>query len=178
MTQDVQKLLDKQACVELVYGVARGLDRCDEALIRQAFHTDATDDHGQFKGNVDEFVAWVFPLLRTMERTQHLIGNILVQPVGDVASAESYVVASHDMADRNGRPIRLTVAGRYLDRFERRQGEWRIAHRTFISDWSASEPRSDVWDRQAGTTRIYGSRDRQDRSYAEGAVADPQAVAA
>src|SRR6476469_9276615 len=28
--------------------------------------------------------------------------------------------------------------GRYLDRYERRNGEWRIQHRTCVSDWNRS----------------------------------------
>ena len=83
MDDALQILLDKQACVELVYRFARGLDRCDEAIVRSVFHADGTDDHGQFKGTVDEFVAWVFPVLATMERTQHVIGNVLVEVDGD-----------------------------------------------------------------------------------------------
>lgn len=168
MDAEIRALLDKQACTELVYRFARGLDRCDEALIRSVFHSDATDDHGGFKGDVDAFVAWVMPVLATMERTQHVIGNVLVTVAGDEAWAESYFVAYHDMADAHGADIRMTVAGRYLDRFARRGGEWRIAHRQFVSDWSASEPRSDVWNREEAKGRHFGSRSHDDPSYAHG----------
>jgi hypothetical protein len=167
MQDPLQTMLDKQACTELVYKFARALDRCDEAMIRSVFHADATDDHGQFKGNVDEFCAWVMPVLATMERTQHLIGNVLVEVAGDVARAESYFIASHDVKDAAGAPMRLTVAGRYLDRFERRGGDWRIAHRKFVSDWSANEPRTDVWDRSAASPRHFGTRGKADPLYAE-----------
>ncbi|GAA4809961.1 nuclear transport factor 2 family protein [Sphingosinicella ginsenosidimutans] len=167
MDDALQILLDKQACVELVYRFARGLDRCDEAIVRSVFHADGTDDHGQFKGTVDEFVAWVFPVLATMERTQHVIGNVLVEVDGDRAWAESYFVAYHDLVNAYGGSLRTTVAGRYLDRFERRGGEWRISHRKFVSDWSASDARSDMWDREAPGPRIFGRRDRDDPLYAE-----------
>jgi hypothetical protein len=176
MDAEIRILLDKQACTELVYRFARGLDRCDEAIIRSVFHADATDDHGAFKGDVDAFVAWVMPVLATMERTQHVIGNVLVEVSGDGAWAESYFVAYHDMADAAGAPIRMTVAGRYLDRFERRGGEWRIAHRAFVSDWSASDPRSDIWDRTPGSARRFGQRGATDPIYAQGF--SRQAVAA
>ena len=32
-----------------------------------------------------------------------------------------------------------TFGGRYLDRFERRDGEWRIAHRTVVHEWDKVE---------------------------------------
>ncbi|WP_439533801.1 nuclear transport factor 2 family protein [Polymorphobacter sp.] len=167
MQDPLQTLLDKQACTELVYRFARGLDRADEAMIRDVFHPDATDDHGGFKGNVDEFCAWVMPVLKTMERTQHVIGNVLVDVAGDTARAESYFVAYHDMADAAGAPIRMTVAGRYLDRFERRGGSWRISHRQFVSDWSASDPRSDIFDRSPASPRHFGQRSPADPLYAQ-----------
>ncbi len=167
MNDALQTLLDKQACTELVYRFARGLDRGDETMIRAVFHSDASDDHGQFKGDVDAFCAWVMPILGSMERTQHLIGNVLVDVVGDTARAESYFVAFHDMSGAEGQALRTTVAGRYLDRFERRGGEWRIAHRKFVSDWSASDPRSDMWDRGSVTPRYFGCRGEADPLYAE-----------
>jgi hypothetical protein len=35
--------------------------------------------------------------------------------------------------------------GRYLDRFERREGEWRIALRQVAYDWKRQLPGSDGW---------------------------------
>ena len=32
-----------------------------------------------------------------------------------------------------------TFGGRYVDRFERRDGEWRIAHRTVFRTWDKVE---------------------------------------
>lgn len=161
-------LLAKQACAELVYRLARGLDRCDQELIRDVFHDDATDDHhGSFKGSADEFVAWVMPVLAGMERTHHLIGNVLIEVDGDTAWGEAYYLANHDMTDRGGEPIRYTASGRYLDRFERRDGVWKIAHRTCVSDWSAVHPRRDNWDRGSDLRR-YGERGHGDALYSHG----------
>lgn len=165
MNDALQTLLDKQACTELVYRFARGLDRCDETIVRDVFHPGATDDHGGFKGDAEAFVAWVFPVLRKMERTQHVIGNVLVEVAGDHAWAESYFVAYHDLTTADGQQLRTTVAGRYLDRFERRGGEWRISHRQFVSDWSASDARTDMWDRDNPAGRHFGRRDRNDPLY-------------
>ena len=168
MENALQELLDKQACTELVYLFARGLDRVDEAIIRSVFHPDGTDHHGAFRGDVDAFIGWVLPLLVKMERTQHVIGNVLVEVRGENACSEAYFVAYHDVSDAVGKPLRTTVAGRYLDRFQRRGGDWRIAHRTFVSDWSATDVRTDSWDRNLGSARLFGRRDRQDPVYAEG----------
>jgi hypothetical protein len=46
MTDHVQALLDKQSIYEVLVTYCRGVDRCDEDLIRSAFHDDSYDDHG------------------------------------------------------------------------------------------------------------------------------------
>ncbi len=170
-------LFAKQACTELVYRLARALDRCDEGLLRSVFHPDATDDHGIFKGSADAFVAWVLPALQGMERTQHLIGNVLIEVSGNTASGEAYFIANHDMRDADGHEVRYIAAGRYLDSFERRDGAWRIAHRGCVYDWSATLPRSDGWDRLSGP-RQYGERGHGDPSYAAAAYANLRGVGA
>lgn len=168
MADGVDELLAKHACMELVYRLARGLDRCDEGELRSVFHADATDDHGLFKGSAAEFVDWVLPQLRAMERTQHLIGNVLIDVAGEKAWGESYFVASHDLLDAGGQQLRYVASGRYLDHFEKRDGEWRIAHRGCVYDWSDSGPRREAWDRTAPGPRRFGTRGMQDPVYGEG----------
>lgn len=164
--QEIDILLAKQACAELVHSLARGLDRCDKPLLLSLFHPDATDDHGGFKGSAADFVDWALGVLATMERTQHLIGNVLIDVAGDHAVGESYFMANHDMADADGRPVRMIAAGRYLDRFERRDGIWKIAHRHAVYDWNANFERTDKWDRSPGSPRVFGERGAGDALYA------------
>ena len=65
----VARLLDKDACRELVHKFARAIDRCDAALIGEILHPDATDDHGGFKGTGKDFVPWVMDV--PSERSRH-----------------------------------------------------------------------------------------------------------
>lgn len=160
----ITELLDKQACTELVYRLARAIDRCDEGLLKSVFHDDATDDHGLFHGRARDFVPWVLGVLATMKRTQHCICNALIAVDGDQAFGESYFIAYHTLADESGKDRLMIAAGRYLDRFERRAGEWKIAHRQACYDWNASEPSTDNWDRTAPGW-VFGARGRADRSY-------------
>ena len=57
----------------------RAIDRMDEALLRSCYHPGATDEHGSFRGDVDEYVTWVWRLLERYRSTMHLIGNQLVE---------------------------------------------------------------------------------------------------
>ena len=159
-------MADKLECTELVAVLAKGIDRCDADMVRACFHPDATDDHGAFKGTSEEFIAWVMPVLDTMERTQHVIGQCLIEVNGDKAAGESYFVAHHTINTPDG-AILMIAAGRYLDSFERRDGVWKISHRHAIYDWNSTAPSSDGWDRDdPDNPSVYGIRGGQDASYA------------
>lgn len=157
-------LTDKADCAELVALLARGLDRRDAALLSSVFHPDATDDHGLFQGSATDFVAWVIPLLETMKRTQHVLGQMLVELDGDRAASETYFVAYHVIPGEDG-DIFMVAAGRYLDRFDRRDGVWKISHRHAVYDWNQAGPSTDTADRSAPGPMAYGLPGPEDRSY-------------
>lgn len=159
------ELLNKQACVELVYRMARAIDRCDEALLRSLFHANATDDHGGYRGTASGFVDWVIPLLGTMKRTQHCIANVLIEVTGDSARGESYFTAHHALPQPTGPDVHMVAAGRYLDSFARRDGAWRFTHRQACYDWNAQSPSTDSWDRAAMQGWTFGQRGPADASY-------------
>jgi hypothetical protein len=100
--------------------------------------------------------------------TMHTICNELVQVDGDEATSESYVLTYHRM-DHEGREVDWTLGARYLDRLERREGEWRISRRTVVHDWSRFD---DVAPPPNGLMRIsylanshQGTRSKADLSY-------------
>jgi len=163
--QEIRELLDKQAIHETLMRYCRGIDRCDEELIRSAYHPGARDDHGEFRGTVEEFVPWVLDALQRDcgMTTMHSICNEYVEVRGDVAFGEAYFIAYH----RSGAPgqmVDLTLGGRYVDRYERRNGQWKIARRTVLHDWHRVDPVQGLDDRFG---RLYrpGLRSREDESY-------------
>lgn len=158
------RLLDKQDCVELVHKLARAIDRCDADLVGEVFHPDATDDHGGYKGSAADFVPWVMEVLKGMRRTQHMVGNILVEVDGDRAEGESYFIAHHVLPGEQGDRF-MVAAGRYLDRFEKRDGAWKISHRHAVYDWSTSAAASDIWNRADAPGYAFGARGADDPSY-------------
>jgi hypothetical protein len=46
MNEEVRVMRDKQSIYEVLVRYCRGVDRCDEDLIRSTFHDDSYDDHG------------------------------------------------------------------------------------------------------------------------------------
>ncbi|WP_104181940.1 nuclear transport factor 2 family protein [Arthrobacter sp. B0490] len=137
----VQYLLDRQEILDCVYRYARGMDRWDRELARSAYHDDAIDDHGQFVGGVDEFLDWAFSVHGEAHAShQHAILNHTcdLDSDGKTAHTESYY---HFVSLNNhGEPWSM-VAGRYIDRFEKRNGRWAIAARVVVRDWMATEER-------------------------------------
>ncbi len=161
-SDELARLLAERAIARVLAGYARGIDRVDLDLVRSCYWPDATDDHGGYSGGVDGFVSFVAAALARFERTNHFLGNVLIDvDLGSgVARAETYCVAYHRYTDGDGRPTDMTAGLRYVDRFERRLGEWRIARRVCAYDWR----RVDLVEGEGGFAAGYvrGRRDSDD----------------
>ncbi|HLY54704.1 MAG TPA: nuclear transport factor 2 family protein [Stellaceae bacterium] len=142
----LQELRDRQEITDLIHLYCRAVDRCDEALLRSVFHPDSTHEHGPFKGSSSDFCGFAIAAVTPLVSTQHVIGNVVIKLDGDVAQSEAYFIAYHRLP--KGRELEglfrthdverdeeVIVGGRYLDRHERREGVWKIAHRLGTLDW-------------------------------------------
>jgi hypothetical protein len=145
VSQIRDELADREAIKECLYRYSRGIDRCDEEMLRSAYWEDAVDEHMVFKGTREELIAWTMPILRSMEQTMHMIGNILIQLDGAKADVESYFYGFHRVPGPDGAPRDIIGSGRYLDKLERRGDEWRIAQRIVVTDWFREYPDSADW---------------------------------
>ena len=142
---------------------ARGVDRLDLELVRSCYHADATDAHGSFTGTVDEFLIWVERVLRRYDLTMHFLGSPLVEfDDATHARVETYGMAFHRAA--GGQPERNLVTGfRFVDRFDCRDGAWRIAQRIAVTEWSRIDHEDAWWPIPDGM--LQGRRDRTDPVY-------------
>lgn len=128
-----QQLLDRVALHDLVMRYCRACDRRDFALVRSLYHDDAVDDHGaMFKGGPDAFVAWLPEAMAHWDLTRHNIGNSLFVVDGDHAEGEHYVEAWHRTYGPDAK--QFIALGRYLDRYERRDGLWKFTYRSLVLD--------------------------------------------
>jgi SnoaL-like domain len=175
MNDQIRALLDKQSIYEVLVRYCRGVDRCDEELIRSAFHHDSYDDHGYWKGPGQELGPFLADRLRKANAaTTHSITNVLIELSGDVARSEAQVCAT--LIRRGSDPVQMdVVSARYLDRLSRRAGTWRIEHRTVVLDWR----RTEVWPASAPPVPtddfVRGARWPEDPSYAETLSSAPTA---
>jgi hypothetical protein len=101
-----------------------------------------------------------------MACSQHTIGNILIRIHGDHADVESYYHGYHRLND-GVKHFDSIQAGRYVDRFEKRDDEWRIANRKVVVDWFREYDDAGDWDAgPLGNAQIKpGSRLPTDYSY-------------
>ena len=159
---ELQRLLDEAAIQRVLVQYGRGVDRGDQELIRDVYWPDATDDHGGYKGSGYGFAPYVVKALNAHAlATQHGLQQASIELSGETAHVESYVLARHKVR-RDGRLVLETFGGRYVDRFEKRGGAWRIAHRQVVYDWSKLEP---IAAETPNDAFEHGKRSREDASY-------------
>ena len=161
----VRHLSDCEAIRQAMYAYARGVDRADQDLIASIFHDDAIDDHGNFSGDKTETLAALKRSAAVRETTAsfHQLGNILIDLRGDAADVETYFVAVQRR--ESGKTFTRIRAGRYLDHFVKRNGDWRILRRKVIDDWSRLDEVVATAG-EVGPDNHHGTRDHNDPSFA------------
>lgn len=150
--------------LDCINRIARGVDRLDRDIFRTGYHPDAVLDFGTHVGDPESHMDFFFELHATMQKAHaHTICNHTCELDGDVAHAETYYI----FASENVSGVPTTVAGgRYVDKFERRDGCWAIAVRKCLTTWNLT-PESEVSQQIAAAFALVGhnGRDRNDVSY-------------
>lgn len=178
---DIEELIARQKVYDVLTRYCRALDRCDVDMMRSVYWDDGVDDHGVFSGNAAEFSDFIIREIQNwFEVTMHAIMNVHMEVEGDVACTESYLFAYHkvrgdkdkvadifgshylaqfDWSKVEGIPHHFFYGGRYIDRLERRAGEWRIAKRTVVMDWNENGLSTEILDQgMFDTLRPRGTR--------------------
>jgi SnoaL-like domain len=132
----------RSAVEKALHSYCRGIDRLHGPSIAAAFHPGAMlIDYGARSLTIEQFVEHAVASLAThFVATQHRISNTTVERSADgTALVETYVHATHVEQTDDARRLH-TFVGRYIDRFEERDGAWKIAHRILRNDWTLVEP--------------------------------------
>ncbi len=158
----VRELVARAEIYDLLCDYMRAQDRLDPVLHRSVFHDDATTDYGAYVGGPDGFVAFAQGVLTPHLANHHMIGQARIEVEGDIAFGEVYFQAHHRVVESDGE-YDLFVSGRYVDRYERRGGTWKIAHRSERVDWVRHEPAADAWLKNAPKLP-WGARGAEDLS--------------
>lgn len=126
---------------QLAYRYAAAVDACDEAAFLAVFapdgrlrsyHPDASEPFADLTGHTQ--LASIPNTMRGMFRaTTHMMTNHLVEIDGAAAKGEVLCTARHfNAGDRSS----INIIIRYVDRYTRHDGRWRIADRQIRFLWS------------------------------------------
>jgi hypothetical protein len=162
----LQEMLDEFQLRKLVHGYCRAVDRGDIARLRDLYHPDATDDHGAVAtGSADELLDAITaarPYIRSM---QHNVTTVNFAIEGSSAEGEIYTIATHTFSARD-RDVDVVVGGRYLDKYEKRDGTWKFSQRMIVTDWAhVNDPSSVDLSHPITTDTPRGFPDANDPSY-------------
>lgn len=174
-----ERLADRAQIQDVLYRYCRAIDRYDYEALRDVYHPDAVDSHGLYIGGLDGLIEWVRERHKAISFSMHIVTNILIEFAGpDAAVVETYYfVSQHYPAQRGvaakvpsegyGKPgvaMDLTGYGRYVDQFTRREGVWRVQHRSVVADSNFMSESTGASPKMAPNC-ILGKRDKTDCIY-------------
>ena len=160
---NIETLLAEQAIRKAVTYYSRGCDRCDLEIFKKAFHADAEVKYGTYDGHYEKFCEEIVAGNLTLKDTSHTIINQYyeIDINSNKASGEIYVLALWGSDDFN-----YTCSGRYLDKYESRDGDWRIVFRQYLYDWSRTTKYSgDDPNEMFKGLKYRGTQNKNDISY-------------
>ncbi|HET8612196.1 MAG TPA: nuclear transport factor 2 family protein, partial [Sphingomonas sp.] len=157
---DIDDLIARPDIYSVLTRYSRALDRCDVALMKSVYWPDGVDHHGVFDGNAAEFATFIIREIQNwFEVTMHALMNVHMEIADNTACTETYLFAYHKVRADKAPEIfgsrymsmfrdhgldadhhHFYFGGRYLNRLERRGGEWRIAKRQVVMDWNDNHP--------------------------------------
>jgi SnoaL-like protein len=160
MDETLNRLLAESEIRKQLTNYCRSMDRCDMALGKAVFHPGTQVDYGtMYQGSAEGFVENTLRQHESARNHLHRISNITIEVNGDRAGSETYVDGRFRF-EWEGKLIALYTRGRYIDRWEKRDGRWAISHRTYVHEMDGQSEAGD--ERYA----FAGKRDPSDVSYA------------
>jgi hypothetical protein len=140
MTETIDILARREAIRRVLINYCRGVDRKDWDLVLECFHGDAVDLHGAVEGSAADLVAWTQAKHERVGQSMHALTNVaFLDETPTSVVTESYCSVNQLIERSNKEPAHLSVGCRYIDMFDCRQGDWRIARRRVVYEWVRHE---------------------------------------
>lgn len=161
LQDDVRYIKDRWEILDCINRQSRGHDRHDLGLMAEVYLSDGIDEHGPNVKAAAEYGNWANAVhSAAFDQHTHNITTHTCDINGDTAHCESYVIVE----GRKG-AVTTLMGGRYLDRLERHDGQWKIALRRCTVEWTLHGDGSAL---KSGNFAgfVKGTWDRQDPSYA------------
>lgn len=135
LMQTVQYLKDRQDILDCIQRECRARDRQDVEQIIGCWWPEGIDEHGPIINHLPDYAERANAgHRRFFHMTSHNITNHLCEIADDTANCESYVIGG--LRWLHGKSTSIAF-GRYLDRLEKRNGEWRMLVRKCTIEMTA-----------------------------------------
>ncbi|MEP3052229.1 MAG: nuclear transport factor 2 family protein [Erythrobacter sp.] len=170
------QLEDRAAILDVIGAYAHALDRRRWEMMEYLFHEGAAFQFGPVEGTWQSFVEQAQAILGECLTTHHQLGQTMLHFESEtVCLTETYMTAMHtippgypveDVFPDKGKIYSAVIAGRYIDRFEKRDtakgAEWRIVHRAGVYDWREFREVDgvDLSELPEGSCGTHGASDR------------------
>lgn len=130
---DLTTILDERKIARAITRFARAMDERDWETLLAIMAGDATGELGTGPlASPQAVVDCIRSYLDACGPTQHLLGNLLVDVDGNAATSRCYVSDMH-LSQAGKDELTFATLGDYHDRWERRDGAWRLVHRTKLN---------------------------------------------
>lgn len=164
LEEKMQEMMDREAIFDCIKRNSRGNDRFDADLIASSYHEDGLHEVGAnrvpgpaYGEHANEAHAKLF------DANLHNVTMHICEIEGNVAHAESYSLGM--FLDKGGETGRV-LAGRYIDRLEKRDGHWRIVlRRSTVEIALEGKATLPTGAPLPNSGYLRGNRDRTDPSY-------------
>jgi ketosteroid isomerase-like protein len=137
VTDELRRLLDRQAIEDVLVEYARAVDARDWPALAGCFTDDCVVDYA-ISGHADgpdQVVARCRSAVERLDATQHYVTNVSVIVDGDAAASVCSLAAQHLLGDRT-----FLFGGVYTDEWRRTPGGWRIGRRSLERRWTSGDP--------------------------------------
>jgi len=171
---DEQSLIDRQNIADQIARLARGVDRLDLDVFTTHFDDSMTMAFGSIEVPGSTFVGMSSGDAPNRYATQHAVSNVVIAVDGDEALSSTHLfgVISYRpgfgpafIKERNSATGGLLFSGcRYLDRWQRVTGGWRLVRRDLVQEWTGRFDNTAMADFAASPASV-GTRDLGDPSY-------------
>jgi hypothetical protein len=136
MSSPFEWLIDLELLRRFPQRYARAVDDRDHDALAALFDPDGTVDGTRGKQAVPDYLESMASLPRSFSASMHMLADPLIdfEAGADTAHLDTYAVV-FQTGPVGGSGADLTLGMRYLDDMVRRDGVWRIHHRTSKMEW-------------------------------------------
>jgi ketosteroid isomerase-like protein len=138
-----QEIADRIEIDQVLARYCHAVDDRDWKTYRTIFTEDAVIDDivtGGIRSGVEDHIVYLQRALNSIRLSQHTISTILLDVVGDSATAKVQCVCPMVVAMPQGAAQTMILGVRYRDRLSRVNGRWRISELIEENFWHLNVP--------------------------------------